>query len=89
MVAIHLAAIGVVAAGLLASVFKVVQKEVAKHQQRRNSSSKDFLQNSPELSTLLTANIIINEKLYKFVKNSTQPFAHYDLAIDYCINHGE
>ncbi len=91
MVAVPLLAIA--AAGLIAGVVKVVHHNLEKHNllkprnnhQTKNNSSEE----SRELSTLLTANILINGKSYKFVKDTSQTFAHYDLAIDYCTANGE
>ena len=44
---------------------------------------------SKELSTTVSATILINGKSFTFMKDQNQPFAHYDLAIDYCLNNGK
>ena len=91
MVAIHLVAAGATLVGLFASVVKVIHHEVQKHNRKRqetitNSDNMLAKQDDPKL---LTAEIIINGKSHKFVKKSDHIFAHYDLAIDYCINNGK
>lgn len=88
MVALPLIPIAIASAvGLIASVVRIVQHRHHTHlleRQRKpvlydESETKDGLQ---------VAKVKVNGELITFIRETRQVYAHYDLAIDYCTQHG-
>jgi hypothetical protein len=95
---VALPVITIFAIGIVASVVKVVIHEVGQftsEKKLKDLRAKTEILNTTEnerstreLATTLSTTILINGKDYTFLKDTAHSTAHYDLAIDFCLNNG-
>ncbi len=92
---IPLPIIAICSVGIFASVFKFIHDHIKRLKVdplRHISTTQPPVPISGEVGTPIPttfeANLVINDKAVTFIKEETQIYAHYDLAIDYCVQNG-